>query len=106
MECKGLFVFKSLILRPAGTFKDAEGKDIEYPASYILKVDQIEENDDVNERKFKVNTKDKELINKLSQFKIYDNIVLIFKITLYTSKMSMSLRITHIILKMAVHLAK
>ena len=60
MECKGLFVFKSLILRPAGTFKDAEGKDIEYPASYILKVDQIEENDDVNERKFKVNTKDKE----------------------------------------------
>ena len=91
MECKGLFVFKSLILRPAGTFKDAEGKDIEYPASYILKVDQIEENDDVNERKFKVNTKDKELINKLSQFKIYDNIVLIFKITLYTSKMSMSL---------------
>ena len=91
MECKGLFVFKSLILRPAGTFKDAEGKDIEYPASYILKVDQIEENDDVNERKFKVNTKDKELINKLSQFKIYDNIVLIFKITLYTSKMSMVL---------------
>ena len=91
MECKGLFVFKSLVLRPAGTFKDAEGKDIEYPASYILKVDQIEENDDVNERKFKVNTKDKELINKLSQFKIYDNIVLIFKITLYTSKMSMSL---------------
>ena len=91
MECKGLFVFKSLILRPAGTFKDAEGKDIEYPASYILKVDQIEENDDVNERKFKVNTKDKELINKLNQFKIYDNIVLIFKITLYTSKMSMVL---------------
>ena len=91
MECKGLFVFKSLILRPAGTFKDAEGKDIEYPASYLLKVDQIEENDDVNERKFKVNTKDKELINKLNQFKIYDNIVLIFKITLYTSKMSMVL---------------
>ena len=91
MECKGLFVFKSLILRPAGTFKDAEGKDIEYPASYILKVDQIEENDDVNERKFKVNTKDKELINKLNQFKIYDNIVLIFKITLYKSKMSMVL---------------
>ena len=91
MECKGLFVFKSLILRPAGTFKDAEGNDIEYPASYILKVDQIEENDDVNERKFKVNTKDKELINKLNQFKIYDNIVLIFKITLYTSKMSMVL---------------
>ena len=91
MECKGLFVFKSLILRPAGTFKDAEGKDIEYPASYILKVDQIEENDDVNERKFKVNTKDKELINKLNQFKIYDNIVLIFKITLDTSKMSMVL---------------
>lgn len=91
MECKGLFVFKSLILRPAGTFKDAEGKNIEYPASYILKVDQIEENDDVNERKFKVNTKDKELINKLNQFKIYDNIVLIFKITLYTSKMSMVL---------------
>ena len=54
-------------------------------------VDQIEENDDVNERKFKVNTKDKELINKLNQFKIYDNIVLIFKITLYTSKMSMVL---------------
>ena len=91
MECKGLFVFKSLILRSAGTFKDAEGKDIEYPASYILKVDQIEENNDVNERKFKVNTKDKELINKLNQFKIYDNIVLIFKITLYTSKMSMVL---------------
>ena len=48
MECKGLFVFKSLIFRPAGTFRDAEGKDLEYPASYILKVDQIEENDDVN----------------------------------------------------------
>ena len=56
-----------------------------------MKVDQIEENDDVNDRKFKVNTKDKELINKLNQFKIYDNIVLIFKITLYTSKMSMVL---------------
>lgn len=88
MQSKGMFVYKSLTYRGAGVFQNDEGKEVNYPAAYILKVDEITEDGEINQRKFKVPEKATKLINDLKSFEPYEKIVLVFKITLYDTRCS------------------
>ena len=86
MKCNGKFVFKSITKRPAGTMVGADGKEINYPSVYVLKADELSDNGEINERKFKIAENNSDLVNKLYQFEAYDKIELIFKVTIYTSR--------------------
>lgn len=91
MKCQGNFVFKSVNYRPSGTFKDDNGNDLKYPAAYILKVDELLENGEINERKFKIDENKTTLINELKDLDAYQKIILHFKVTIYTSRISLEI---------------
>ncbi len=83
-ECKGDFIFKSIEKRDGGTFTNENGKEIEYDASYRLKVDEITENG-IDERIFKIPLKSRQLYEDLKALKHYDAIVLEFDIVFSNS---------------------
>lgn len=89
MKCKSIFVFKTLTLRKAGTFKNNEGVDIEYPAAYILKADEILDNGDINEHKFKIDNNKTILVNTLKELEPYQKIYLTFEVTLFLNKVGL-----------------
>lgn len=89
MQCRGNFVFKTFTHRQAGTFKNAEGEELSYPATYLLKVDEIGEDGSINERTFKVPEDKTVLINELSGLEAYQKIILDFKVTIYTTRISL-----------------
>lgn len=83
-ECKGDFIFKSIEKREGGTFTNDNGKEIEYDASYRLKVDEITENG-IDERIFKIPLKFKTLYEDLKALKPYEAIILEFDIVFSSS---------------------
>lgn len=91
MKCQGNFVFKSLTHRPAGTFKNNEGQEIPYKSAYVLKVDEISQSGDINERKFNIAEDKVQLINDLKNVEAYEKIILTFNITLYTARVGIEL---------------
>lgn len=91
MKCQGNFIFKTLTHRNAGVFKDSEGNEINYPSAYILKVDELMSNGDINERKFKIDDKETSIINSLKTLKAYQEIVIDFEVTLYTSRVTLDI---------------
>ena len=91
MKCQGRFVFKSLTHRDGGTFKNDKGEEINYNASYVLKVDEINEKGVINERKFKIDEKNSLLVNALKEFKAYQKILIVFEVTLYQTRTSLEI---------------
>lgn len=91
MKCQGNFVFKTFTHRNGGKFNDSEGNEIVYPSSYVLKVDEIMDNGDINERKFKVSESQVVLINDLKSLETYQKIILNFNVTIYTNRISLEL---------------
>lgn len=91
MVCTGNFVFKTIALRKSGTFTDENGKVIEYPSCYVLKVDELTNTGDINERKFKIDTNKEKLIEKLKELKAYDNVYLKFELTFYSSNVTVEI---------------
>lgn len=91
MKCQGNFIFKTLTHRKAGVFKDSEGNEINYPSAYILKVDELMSNGDINERKFKIDDKETAIINGLKTLKAYQEIVINFEVTLYASRVTLDI---------------
>lgn len=91
MKCQGNFKFKTLTHRNAGVFKDSEGNEINYPSAYILKVDELMSNGDINERKFKIDDKETAIINGLKTLKAYQEIVINFEVTLYASRVTLDI---------------
>lgn len=90
MNCKGEFIFKTLTHRPAGTFKGSNGIDINYPSAYILKVDELLENGDIQERKFKLPEKSK-LVDDFRVLDAYEKIILTFVLNIYSSRITLEL---------------
>ncbi|MCI8393308.1 MAG: hypothetical protein HFJ23_05970 [Clostridia bacterium] len=82
MRAKGEFVFKGLEKKDGGEFLNAQGQNIKYDERYILKVDEVVDND-VNERKLKVDVNNTSLVDALKKLKIYDKIVLDCDVLLY-----------------------
>ena len=89
MKCKGNFVFKQLTHRNGGTFKNSDGTDINYPSAYILKADEVMDNGDINEHKFKIDEKNTILIERLKGYESYQKIIIEFNVTLFTSRISL-----------------
>ena len=76
MKCKGLFKFKCIEKKEAGEFVNPQGQKIEYPAKYLLKVDEVGD-DGIFERSFKV-ALDSDLIPQLSGIKPYTDVEIDF----------------------------
>lgn len=81
MKCRGKFKFKEITKRDAGTFKNAQGQEIKYDESYVLKVDEKTERG-IQERNFKL-VKDSALIPELQKMPEYTDIVLDFDVVFF-----------------------
>lgn len=77
MICKGQFVFKEVSKRDAGKLTNSNGDVIEYPETYILKVDEIGDKG-INERKFKFPYSNSDLFNELKALNPYEKIEISF----------------------------
>lgn len=82
MRAIGEFVFKGLEEKAGGEFVNDKGQNIKYDGSYVLKVDEIQD-DKINERKFKVDLKNTGLVDKLKKLKPYDKVTLECDIVIY-----------------------
>lgn len=83
MKCQGKFKYKGITKRDGGSFTNSRGQVINYGESYSLKVDELTDKG-VQERIFKVAI-DSPLIPQLAQKQLYDEILIEFDITLYSS---------------------
>lgn len=86
MVCRGKFKFKEIRKKDGGSFTNANGQAVNYPSSYQLKLDEKTEKG-IEERTFKIadNPENMDLINKLSQYEEYADIVLDFQVQMYTN---------------------
>lgn len=73
MYCKGIVMFKGIEKRNGGTFKNAQGQDIDYDSAYVLKFDEIVEGK-INERKLKFPSSNKVLYDKFEKFDPYTQV--------------------------------
>lgn len=78
MKCQGKFRYRGLEKKDAGTFVNAQGQKIDYPAKYILKLDEVGE-EGIEERCFKVSL-DSTFVPKILNTKIYDEVTIEFDI--------------------------
>lgn len=84
MNCKGNFVFKELNYVKAGVFKNDKGEEISYKDSYKLKVDEVT-NNGINERIFKIDPSNTNLVNTLKSFRAYQNISIEFDLEIFAN---------------------
>lgn len=87
MKCKGDFVFKSLVERVEGSFINDKGVKVNYPASYVLQVDE-NTGDNIYERKFKFSKDNTTLATKLLECHPYTLISITFDVGIYNNRVS------------------
>ena len=73
MKCDGVVIFKAIDKRQGGTFKNAQGQEIDYDASYVIKFDELSGNG-INERKLKFPASNKSLYEKFENFEPYTKV--------------------------------
>lgn len=78
MKGTGEFMYKSIEAREGGKFTNDKGQEINYDACYQLNCDDLE----TNSVKFKVLTKDKELVETFRSFKPYTKVKIDFDIVI------------------------
>ena len=78
MKCQGKFIYRGLEKKEAGEFINKEGQKIEYPAKYILKLDEVGM-EGVEERCFKVAI-DSSFVAKAIATKVYEEVTIEFEI--------------------------
>lgn len=87
MKCQGKFVFRGIERKDAGVFKNERGEEIAYKESYVLLLDENTENGR-KERKFKIAI-DSPIIKDLQGKKLYEDIILEFDVTIYSSRVAL-----------------
>ena len=75
MKCKGVVVYKGIEKREGGTFKNAQGQDIKYDPSYVVKFDE-NNNNQINERKIKFPASNTYLYDKFYSLKPYTEVLI------------------------------
>ena len=83
MKCRGKFRFIELRKRDAGSFTNANGQVINYPASYLLKLNEKTERG-IEERQFKV-AEDSPLVPQIKEYNEYDEIILDFEVEMFSN---------------------
>ena len=81
MYCKGIVMYKGIEKRDGGTFKNAQGQDVNYDSSYIVKFDEIIDNK-INERKLKFPVSNKVLYDKFSKLEPYTQVEVVCDVVL------------------------
>lgn len=86
MKAKGIFMFKSLQEREKGSFTNKEtGEVINYDSCNILVADEISENGEIKERRFKFDKKNTDLVQDFSLLEPYTKIEITFNVILYSA---------------------
>lgn len=88
MQCKGNFNFRSLEKRAGGSFTNEQGKFIQYDDCYVLSVDEMTAHG-LQVRNFRISTSNEQILNKLKTKKVYDNINILFEVSLYRSNVKL-----------------
>ena len=87
MKARFSFVFRQFKYRDAGKFTTKAGQEVHYKDAYILKCDDITEEDgDVSELEFTIPLDETDVINKLQKYKYMDEIVLELNIQMAKDK--------------------
>lgn len=81
MYCKGIVMYKGIEKRDGGTFKNAQGQDVDYNSAYVVKFDEVVDNK-INERKLKFPTSNKVLFDKFQNFEPYTQIQIVCDVVL------------------------
>lgn len=84
MQCKDVFVFKSIEKRGAGSFKNEAGEEISYPETYLIKVDENHDGK-IDERKFKFSAQNEILAAQFKEIAPYEKIEITFDVLVYQS---------------------
>lgn len=84
MNCKGDFVFKGVKRKDKGEFINDDGKRIEYPAKFQIKVDEIVDGE-ASERLFNFGEENVDLYAQLSKISCYTKVCLHFDVKLYVN---------------------
>lgn len=88
MKCEGEFVFKGIEAKEGGEFTNERGQAIKFNPTYQIKLDEIV-GTKTEERTFKFPIENKELAEKFKILKIYENILVQFKVDLYKSSVKL-----------------
>lgn len=88
MQCKGNFNFRSLDKRSGGSFTNEKGNVIQYDDCYVLSVDEATSSG-LQVRTFKISTSNEQILNKLKTKKTYDNINILFNVSIYRSNVKL-----------------
>ena len=83
MKCRGKFKFKEIMKKDGGSFTNAQGQQINYDESYLLKLDEKTEKG-IQERSFKL-PKSSPLIPELEKYEEYSDIILDFEVVFYSN---------------------
>lgn len=73
MKCDGIVVFKAIDKRDGGKFKNAQGQEIDYDSSYVIKFDEVN-GTKIDERKLKFPVSNKVLYEKFKNIEPYTKV--------------------------------
>lgn len=86
MKAKGIFMFKSVQGRDKGSFTDKQtGEVIEYGACNVIVCDELCEDGQIKERRFKFELSNNLLAGELSALDPYTKIEITFDVVIYSS---------------------
>lgn len=76
MKCNGTVIYKGIEKRDGGTFRNAQGQDINYDSSYVVKFDEMKDGK-IDERKLKFPASNASLYEKFKNVEAYTKISLV-----------------------------
>ena len=97
MNTNGRFIFKSATYRDGGEFTNDQNHVVKYNGYYLLKVDEINEKNEINERRFKLSLDNKNLVEKVRNIRPYEPILMTFDVLLYQNSVKLNLKDVEIV---------
>lgn len=97
MNTTGRFIFKSATYRDGGEFTNDDNRVVKYNGYYLLKVDEINEKNEINERRFKLSLDNKNLVEKVRNIRPYEPISMTFDVLLYQNSVKLNLKDVEIV---------
>lgn len=85
MKSSGIVIYKGIQERSGGKFKNANGEEIDYEASYVVKFDEISSSGEINERKIKFPKSNKALYEDFAGIEPYTKVKLFCDVVLSQS---------------------
>lgn len=92
-------IYRGMTKMEAYSFKNDKGEDVNIPEKFEIKFDEPDGESRILDRAFKIDTAQVELISKLSQLKIYQEVIFEFNVEINTfrNKQDVKLRLADVI---------